>query len=137
MQEPNKFCSACGQQNHISAAICHWCRAPFKAPPNVELKNNPQICLACGGPKNIGGEVCERCQARLIDGEIRAFYKEKPQYRQEVVVVDFNMSFGSMIMFMVKWAFASIPAMIIMFIIGMILIAILGGLGGALGALSR
>lgn len=33
MQEPIKFCSACRQQNHISAAMCYWCRAPFTAPP--------------------------------------------------------------------------------------------------------
>ncbi len=31
----------------------------------------------------------------------------------EVVIKDINMSFGSMILFMVKWAFAAIPAIII------------------------
>ena len=31
----------------------------------------------------------------------------------KVIVTDFNMSFGSMVTFMVKWAVASIPAMLI------------------------
>jgi len=32
---------------------------------------------------------------------------------QRVVVTDIQMKFGSMIVFMVKWAFASIPALLI------------------------
>jgi hypothetical protein len=39
-------------------------------------------------------------------------------YRQEVVVTDIQMPLGSMITFMVKWAIASIPAMIILFVLG-------------------
>ena len=51
----------------------------------------------------------------------------------QVVVTDVHMSFGSMIVFMVKWAFASIPAFII--IIGVYLAVILGvnALGARLG----
>ena len=47
---------------------------------------------------------------------------------QRVVVTDFDMSFGSMVGFMVKWAFASIPAMLI---IGAV-IAVMVGLGSGL-----
>jgi uncharacterized membrane protein YvbJ len=100
MQEPSKFCPACGQQNYIGAACCHWCQARFPASLNE-------------------------------DASIASFYKEKSQYRQEVVVVDFRMSFNSMIIFMIKWAIAAIPAMILLFFIGMILIAILAGMRGA------
>jgi len=39
-------------------------------------------------------------------------------YRQDVVVTDIQMPLGSMITFMVKWAIASIPAMIILFVLG-------------------
>ena len=42
---------------------------------------------------------------------------------QTVKVSDFDMPFGSMVVFMVKWAIASIPALIIL----MILFAIFGG----------
>jgi hypothetical protein len=41
----------------------------------------------------------------------------QPQ-RQQVVVTDVNMPFGSMVRFMVKWALASIPAFMILFIVG-------------------
>ncbi|WP_165673010.1 hypothetical protein [Metapseudomonas otitidis] len=44
-----------------------------------------------------------------------------------VVVVDFRMSFGSMVMFMIKWAIASIPALLILFLIGWIAIGVFSG----------
>ncbi len=34
--------------------------------------------------------------------------------RQEVIVRDIRMSFGSMVIFMVKWAIAAIPAVLIL-----------------------
>jgi hypothetical protein len=39
------------------------------------------------------------------------------------------MPFGSMVTFMVKWALASIPAIIILFILGVVLAGILAGIG--------
>ncbi len=59
---------------------------------------------------------------------------------EKVVINDIRMPFGSMVVFMVKWAIASIPAMIILFVICAVLFAVLGalfgGLAGALSALS-
>jgi hypothetical protein len=43
-----------------------------------------------------------------------------------VVVTDINMRFSSMIVFMIKWAFAAIPAIIIIFLIMSIIIGITG-----------
>jgi len=45
----------------------------------------------------------------------------------EVVVTDIQMSFASMVIFMVKWVVASIPAFIILFIIFLVVTAVLGG----------
>lgn len=45
-----------------------------------------------------------------------------------VVVTDVQMPFGSMVIFMVKWALASIPAMIILMIVGAVLGSTLGAL---------
>jgi len=45
---------------------------------------------------------------------------------QDVAIKDFNMPFSSMVIFMVKWAIASIPAIIIIWILVMILISIFG-----------
>ena len=45
---------------------------------------------------------------------------------QNVAIKDFNMPFASMVIFMVKWAIASIPAIIIIWILFMLLISIFG-----------
>ena len=37
--------------------------------------------------------------------------------KQEVVVTDIRMRFGSMVLFMVKWAIAAIPALIILVVL--------------------
>ena len=46
----------------------------------------------------------------------------------KVVVTDIQMSFLSMVIFMVKWAIAAIPALLILAILGSIFSALLGGL---------
>ena len=51
---------------------------------------------------------------------------------EEVIVKDINMSFGSMVIFMIKWAIASIPALIILSVLLTIVGGILGGIFGGL-----
>lgn len=46
-----------------------------------------------------------------------------------VRVVDIKMPFWSMVGFMVKWAIASIPAFLILFLIGALVLGVLGGMG--------
>lgn len=46
----------------------------------------------------------------------------------QVVVTDIKMPFMSMVVFMVKWAIAAIPALIILSILAVLLMGILGGL---------
>ena len=48
----------------------------------------------------------------------------------EVVVTDIRMSFSSMVVFMVKWAIATIPAIIILTAVGSITFAILRAILG-------
>jgi len=50
-----------------------------------------------------------------------------------MVVVDIKMPFMSMVVFMVKWAIASIPAIIILLVLGMILGGIFRGFLLAMG----
>lgn len=52
--------------------------------------------------------------------------------KQEVVVTNIQMPFGSMVVFMIKGAIAAIPAAIILFILGAILMGILAGIGAGL-----
>lgn len=47
-----------------------------------------------------------------------------------VTVVDIKMPFLSMVVFMVKWAIASIPALLILFFLGSLLMGIFGGFAG-------
>jgi hypothetical protein len=56
---------------------------------------------------------------------------------QYVVVTDIRMSFLSMVVFMVKWVVASIPAFIILSIIGSVLMMLLGGMMGSMGNMGR
>ena len=46
------------------------------------------------------------------------------EIEKRVVVTDIRMPFLSMVVFMVKWVIASIPAFIILYILGMIVMAI-------------
>jgi CHASE2 domain-containing sensor protein len=50
--------------------------------------------------------------------------------KNEVIVTDIQMPFGSMIVFMIKWVLASIPAMIILFLIFFIGTAVFAGIFG-------
>ena len=45
---------------------------------------------------------------------------------QPVTIEDIKMPFGSMVQFMVKWAIASIPAFIILFLFGMMVMGVFG-----------
>jgi hypothetical protein len=47
-----------------------------------------------------------------------------------VVVTDIKMSFGSMVIFMIKWAIATIPAAIILFLIGAFITVVFTSLFG-------
>jgi hypothetical protein len=47
---------------------------------------------------------------------------------REVVVVDVKIPFLSMVTLLVKWALASIPAIIILFTLGALLSALFGGI---------
>ncbi|GLI33988.1 hypothetical protein [Desulforhabdus amnigena] len=48
----------------------------------------------------------------------------------EVVVVDIKMKFWSMVIFMVKWVIASIPAFIVLALIGTLIMAFFQGFFG-------
>jgi hypothetical protein len=54
--------------------------------------------------------------------------REKMEQIQKVTVIDFEMSFWRMVTFMVKWAFAAIPAAIILVITWTIITLVFGGI---------
>ena len=52
---------------------------------------------------------------------------------QHVVVTDIRMSFWSMVVFMVKWAVAAIPAFIILAVLWGVVVWLVGGMGTMMG----
>ena len=50
----------------------------------------------------------------------------------EVTVVNIKMPFWSMVAFMVKWTIASIPAIIILVVVGVMIAGVMTGLFGGL-----
>ena len=61
---------------------------------------------------------------------------EQPPTGNRIIVQDIRMGFGSMVVFMIKWAIASIPAMIILGFIGFVVSLIFGGFFAGLAALA-
>lgn len=57
--------------------------------------------------------------------------------KQDVVIVDLKMPFMSMVVFMVKWAIAAIPALIILVVFAVIVAATIGGFGTSLLSYNR
>jgi len=53
--------------------------------------------------------------------------------KQEVTVTDIRMPFGSMVLFMVKWAVASIPALIIIVLLGTVFWGVASGVLSSMG----
>lgn len=53
-----------------------------------------------------------------------------PGYAPRVVVTDIDMTIGAMCRFLVKWAIASIPAILILAFIWVLVAVVLGGLFG-------
>ena len=51
---------------------------------------------------------------------------------QQIVVTNIKIPFWSMVVLLVKWALAAIPAMIILIIIGMVLSMIFGAMFGGM-----
>lgn len=55
------------------------------------------------------------------------------EIEKRVIVTDINMPFMSMVIFMVKWVIASIPAFIILSVLGAVLTGILGTFMSGMG----
>jgi hypothetical protein len=52
-----------------------------------------------------------------------------PQEPAPIRVIDVKMPFGSMVVFMVKWSLAAIPALIILTVFALLVASVLYGLG--------
>lgn len=98
-------------------------------PTMSEMQRSPDDCVKCGvnyeGHARHMASVQAQREAERSANAVRAKMApavldahSKYPGAQPVVVVDIKMSFWSMVVFMVKWALASIPALIILLMIG-------------------
>jgi RNA polymerase subunit RPABC4/transcription elongation factor Spt4 len=87
-------------------------------------------CSRCGDLMSETTSACPTCGTRRSGAEavvVRPSASSELSTMTAVVIKDFDMPFGSMVSFMVKWAIAAIPAVIILFVIFGFLGAIMGG----------
>lgn len=100
-------------------------------PTLAETQRSPDDCVKCG--INYAGHARHLAEQAQRKKEGAATIKLAPAVRdatarypgaQPVVVIDINMSFWSMVKFMVKFAFAAIPALLIVtFVVGVAITA--------------
>lgn len=82
-------------------------------------------CPKCG---LLCSNSAKRCDCGFgFDGSYQAHRQPQLPNTREVVVTDIKMPFTSMVLFMVKWSLASIPAIIILGGIGMLVAVFFGG----------
>ena len=104
-------------------------------PTLAEVMASPDICPNCSV---VYAKVLARQEPQVAIGKKPDWPSTPAQQRpatlpgyqgvapQPVVVVDVRMSFWSMVVFMVKWAFATIPAILIILIIVVTIPSIFG-----------
>ena len=115
------------------ADICAVCNKKTGFMTSVMIQDEifvHQNCLSTFNkePEKYGGKAIEKTEADIEAAEKKVEEEYVgPQQKNEdksVYVKGFDMSFEEMVGFMVKWALASIPAFIILAIIGAIFFAI-------------
>ena len=104
----------------------------------VEVHTKYCILKYRENPEKYGGKAIKKTEAQINleketseqrTQEIKEHQKQQQRIEDKSVYVKgFSMPFGEMVEFMVKWAIASIPAFIILAIIGAIFFAMFGAL---------
>src|SRR5688500_19637382 len=96
-----------------------------------------KLCPGCGAENHDQAAECKKCRQPFPAENNPQTHTPPNQWAAApVTVTDVNMPFGSMVRFMVKWAIASIPAVVILFAVGALCVAVLGGIGVALRGVS-
>ena len=102
--------------------MCKECGGVFSV---TEMENG--VCKSCR--ENSTKERKQESSTRKIEIDNTNSTSNKIEINQKVIVTDIKMPFWSMVIFMVKWVIASIPAFIILFVLAGIFMGVLGALG--------
>jgi hypothetical protein len=107
--------------------LCEGCRSYCLNNPDRVVAEHPRLFAHPEAKETYVPDIVPVMQARPAAENVSG------SPLQQVIVTDIHMPFGSMVGFMVKWAIASIPAMIILFVLGIIVVGafstILTGMG--------
>lgn len=113
--------------------------ADYRVVPNSDFPTKESAmtisnqCPNCKAPVLPADTHCPVCRAALnapLGASVTYGTSRAETYAvssREVVITDIQMPIASMVTFMVKWAIASIPALCILFFIGLIFGVIFGG----------
>lgn len=124
-------CSNCGTPNPGTGKFCINCGYPLAAPLAAAATSTIQEPIPPAAAPALRSAPEPKPVVPSAGGPAVA-----PFVPTKVTVTDVSMPFGSMVVFMIKWAIASIPAIIILFVLMAIVSAIFGGIfGGIFGAL--
>lgn len=102
-----------------------------------QLEDDFDSCWNCGysrdgiAPDGSAKEAVKGNKKEAAKQAASGTYSPLPK-RQEVVVVDVSVPFVSMVVLMVKWAIASIPAFLILIVFGSFFVGLLGGIGASI-----
>ncbi len=96
--------------------------------PNCTQENPPTTTRCDCGYDFTSGRISVTAKPAPVSSGVQTGATRLEETR--IVISDINMRFGSMVVFMVKWAFAAIPAFIVILGItfaGLVLLSLLGG----------
>lgn len=120
-----KKCRSCGTVNHPNNALCQQCGGDL---PLTKIESDQPPPPPVGPAVSPATETRPTVQrSRPIDADPQPALGASAQ-PAEVRIVDIRMPFLSMVVFMVKWALAAIPALLILVITGALLSGFLAGL---------
>lgn len=82
-------------------------------------------CTNCGAENDDAAVACKACKRDMPGYDWPA---KSGRVGAPVRITDVDLPFGSMVAFMAKWAIASIPAMLILLLFGMLIVGFVGGI---------
>ncbi len=143
-------CPACNKESDPSAygdpAKCPECGVFYEKALALKQRRlaAEEAAAEAAKPKpNVASKLADGWQGAMVSVEEGRRQREAEQQRnmaareaaaaRPVVVVDISMSFWSMVFFMVKWAIAAIPAIIILLIIFSVAVGFISAFLGPYG----
>ena len=121
-------CPQCGVYYEKALALKIRKEQPQAAsmPPDQPLQKEKLKSAWSGAKLSV-----EEGRRRRAEREAEVALRRSPDLANGVVVVDIKMGFWSMVIFMVKWVIAAIPALIILIFLGVAVVSFFAGFAGS------